>query len=776
MRRIAWHAGLLVVGFLLAFELPTRPLLALLHRALDPPPPYRHVEAVETGGAPEPERSLRLPQPRPTKPPRLAAARPASDLELVGVVVSKGVRRALLRAASELLLVAEGQRVRGFRVQAVGDESVRLVGRSGAVRLRLVWRASSKAASRALYRSPSELAVAPAPPVPPRRPADGFFRDGQDADVLLSGVGFDNSGGPLLYNHPGGIASDGERLFLSDRNNNRVLVWNHAPTENAAPDFVLGQPDFTRNDPGTGPHQMNWPSGVSAAGGRLVVADSNNHRILIWKAIPGASAAPADVVLKGEAIVWPWAVWTDGDRLAVTSTFHWEVLIWNHLPARGDQPPDVRLTARAATGNDCFGTPRTIVSDGHCLIVGDHNAGVAPPPGLNGCFVWQQFPTANQPFDYFMTEPGTDGYAFMNGAFPYPGELLLLGDNLHLWGGVPPTAQTPPSQTVDTHRFDSGDGRGVAVAYGRTYVCASNGNRVLVYDRLPAEQPSFALGSPDVDVNPLETHGIISNPNPATDGTHLFVASDFDRTLSIWSHLPERDNTLPDHVRKVGMAPNGIAVHGDRLALAGNNVLLLWDHLPLHGEDPSACLMGAGRVAFKKLRSVAMDDRYCYLLDADASAIYAWEGIPAPDREPSVVIHLGGRTSQRISSDGKYLAFGCSGRTDRESEILVLSVADLGTDVPPQVVRGFGGPPLPTPLLADGGLFVADNATSRVLAWRRTEDALDGRPPDAILGGNPVPAIGRNRLFCPTSLAFDGRHLWVGEFKFSERLLRFSLP
>jgi len=46
----------------------------------------------------------------------------------------------------------------------------------------------------------------------------GWFTTGQDADILLSGIDFNNagyletSGDGLLFNHPGNIATDGTRL------------------------------------------------------------------------------------------------------------------------------------------------------------------------------------------------------------------------------------------------------------------------------------------------------------------------------------------------------------------------------------------------------------------------------------------------------------------------------------------------------------------------------------------------------------------------------------
>jgi hypothetical protein len=89
--------------------------------------------------------------------------------------------------------------------------------------------------------------------------AHAWFTTGQDARLMLSGVDFNNTGGPCYYNHPSGIASDGTHFLLCDRFNNRVLIWNTIQLSwNAPPDMVLGQPDFISNNPGTGKHQLNW--------------------------------------------------------------------------------------------------------------------------------------------------------------------------------------------------------------------------------------------------------------------------------------------------------------------------------------------------------------------------------------------------------------------------------------------------------------------------------------------------------------------------------------
>ncbi|MBI5079980.1 MAG: hypothetical protein HZB17_01570, partial [Chloroflexi bacterium] len=77
-------------------------------------------------------------------------------------------------------------------------------------------------------------------------------------------------------------------------------------------------------------------------------------------------------------------------------------------------------------------------------------------------------------------------------------------------------------------------------------------------------------------------------------------------------------------------------------------------------------------------------------------------------------------------------------------------------------------------------LLIADTVNGRVLGWASVTDAANGKNPTLILGATDlnetVPEIGRDKLYWPSSLNFDGAYLWVGEYKFSVRLLRFGLP
>ncbi|PTL81227.1 NHL repeat-containing protein [Vitiosangium sp. GDMCC 1.1324] len=104
-------------------------------------------------------------------------------------------------------------------------------------------------------------------------------------------------GATTLWN-PTGVWTDGTRLVVADSYNNRVLIWNSFPTTHGQPaDVVLGQPDFASRAPALTSTGMNTPYTVASTGLQLFVADSQNHRVLIWNALPTTHATPADAVL-----------------------------------------------------------------------------------------------------------------------------------------------------------------------------------------------------------------------------------------------------------------------------------------------------------------------------------------------------------------------------------------------------------------------------------------------------------------------------------------------
>jgi hypothetical protein len=102
---------------------------------------------------------------------------------------------------------------------------------------------------------------------------------------------------------PRGVWLDDDHLVVADTGNHRLLIWSDpgALTSHCPADVVLGQPDFTTEGAqadGRGPERgLRLPTGVLVERGRLVVADAWNHRILIWDRVPTRSDVAPDVVI-----------------------------------------------------------------------------------------------------------------------------------------------------------------------------------------------------------------------------------------------------------------------------------------------------------------------------------------------------------------------------------------------------------------------------------------------------------------------------------------------
>jgi len=287
-------------------------------------------------------------------------------------------------------------------------------------------------------------------------------------------------------------------------------------------------------------------------------------------------------------------------------------------------------------------------------------------------------------------------------------------------------------------------------------------------------RPDFTVGSPSLDVNTLTTSFFITNPVPATDGSRLYVSSDFDRTLSVWNRLPDESAARPDWRYTLPFAPWDNALSGGTLLLAGQRQIMGWKTAPRAGELPDLNYRDRiGSVVFQEIRGVALDGTYFYVADTIAGKVYGWRGLPAPEAAPAFTLDVPRVT--RLSSDGTWLA---ATQTDGQT-VTVFEVARLAARATGVVIGGNGRFNLPQGARVSGGrLFVASTNFNQVHAWRRVEDAIAGRAADVILGDpNPAaaPRTTERTFFWPGVPVFDGSYLWVGEFKFSGRLLRFSV-
>ena len=335
------------------------------------------------------------------------------------------------------------------------------------------------------------------------------------ADVVLGQPDFEKNtmtiGSQNGMRLPTAVATDGQRLAVADTDNNRVLLWNSIPSTNGAnADLVVGQSGFTNRDmlaprpPNN--KSMRGPQGVWILNGKLYVADTQNHRVLIWNSFPTQNGQAADIVLgqpdfnsfvepdltraavdaKAENMLNPVSVTSDGTRLFVTDLGHNRVLIWNSIPTRNQQPADV--------------------------VVGQ--------PDMNGAAA------NNSP--KLCPSNGTD----TEGKETFPQRCLA---------------------TLEFPRFSLSDGK-------RLFIADGGNDRVLMYNNIPQTNGYTAdvvLGQLGGEVNQVSdsaepllvaSSGTLRTPmSLAWDGTNLYASDPFNRRIMVFT--PGDTRLLPTAVR-----------------------------------------------------------------------------------------------------------------------------------------------------------------------------------------------------------------------------------
>lgn len=103
---------------------------------------------------------------------------------------------------------------------------------------------------------------------------------------------------------PTGVAADSlGRLWVADRDNNRVTMYANPPLVEGPPSLrVLGQKDYTANTPGaTSATSLNHPTGVTVSGTSLWVNDDYNNRVLRYDNIAALTDGAAAKAVIGQS-------------------------------------------------------------------------------------------------------------------------------------------------------------------------------------------------------------------------------------------------------------------------------------------------------------------------------------------------------------------------------------------------------------------------------------------------------------------------------------------
>lgn len=339
---------------------------------------------------------------------------------------------------------------------------------------------------------------------------------------------------------PRGVFFNDEWLVVADSGNHRILLWHGLPEEDGREaDLVLGQPDFTSE----GPKLLHLPTGVMIHEGRLIVADAWHHRLLVWNEIPRANNAAPDYAIGQSdlASVEP----NRGEAAPAASTLYWPY------------------------GFGFAGGWFWIADTGNRRVLG-----------------WPNLPQAEEPAQVVLGQPDANsgeenrGGAVNARSFRWP--HAIAGDDEHLliadagnhrvlgWTSVPREdcdaelvlGQSDFTTAAELPYIPQGPSRlrfpySLALEGSRLAIADTANNRILVWDEIPASGAAaqHVLGQLNFDAN----------------GENRWKAVTHDSLC--W--------------------PYGIWMHKGRLAVAdsGNNRVTLWNLK--EALEPAACVAAA---------------------------------------------------------------------------------------------------------------------------------------------------------------------------------------
>jgi uncharacterized protein (TIGR03437 family) len=310
------------------------------------------------------------------------------------------------------------------------------------------------------------------------------------ANIVLGQPDYNNNAVNLSqsgFRSPVGVTTDGVKLIVADTDNNRVMIWNSLPTTiNQPADVVIGQPDFSHNNTSNPPTatSMRGPQGVWLADGKLYVADTQDNRVLIYNSVPTKNGAAADVVIGQPNLTTP-------------------------------VPTLQTLFTPSATS---LYSPVSVTTDGVRMFVTDL--------GSNRVLIWNKIPTTNQvAADVVLGQKD-----FASGiADDTVNNCASTGTDTSGNAIYPQLCAT----TMSFPRF--------ALSNGTSLFVADGGNdRVLIYSTIPTVSntpPDKVLGQVDfLTDNASDGASHMYTPTSlAWDGTNLYVADCFNRRVLAYS-------------------------------------------------------------------------------------------------------------------------------------------------------------------------------------------------------------------------------------------------
>ncbi len=325
-------------------------------------------------------------------------------------------------------------------------------------------------------------------------------------------------------------------VVVADTGNHRVLIWHGVPDrDEQACDVVLGQPDATSEGPAAGGADTRrgvyLPTGVLVHDDMLVVADAWHHRVLIYREVPTQPGAVPDVVL-GQADLDQVLPNRGGDCSATSMYWPFGIGVVGGRFYVADTGNKRVLGWTGGIPLDPDTEPDVILGQPDAASRGENRDG----PATASSFRWPHdvCGTADQ---LLVADAGNHRVL---GWRPHPpvdtAADLVLGQS----DFATSTEWPYGPQRADLTRFPYA----AAVDAGRLAVADTANNRVLLWDRLP--DGGVAAGA----------DAVLGQPSFAANGENRWAS--VTRDSLCW--------------------PYGLSFSGNRIAVAdsGNNRVVIW--------------------------------------------------------------------------------------------------------------------------------------------------------------------------------------------------------
>jgi hypothetical protein len=422
-----------------------------------------------------------------------------------------------------------------------------------------------------------------------------------------------NQGGSVAantLNGPRGVFFYQDKLYVADYGNHRVLVWNSIPgTSNKNADFVIGQPNLnsnTANNGGVAANRLNNPAEISASGTKLFIGDRGNNRILIFNTLPTDSTATANVAV-GQANMTsnganqggsvgantlnsPYGAISDGQKFVVMDYNNYRVLIWNSIPTSNNASADVVIEQDSLSTNNpsIRGTPTATTLSSNMSVTSDESGRVfSSDLGNNRVLVWNSIPQESGAApDYVLGQPNFTSNTANNGGISATsinqaqmakhknGKFFIAdtsNNRILIWNTLPLNNTTSADLVLGQNLF--------------TTNTANNGG--------------------------ISAKSLSSPTSLDYDGTHIVVADNFNNRILIWNSFPDTSFKTADVVLGQALFTTNTANNGGRSATSlaypryvqiyegkliatdpNNNRILIWNTIPTLSNTPADVVVG----------------------------------------------------------------------------------------------------------------------------------------------------------------------------------------